>query len=92
MALINDYSAFLTSFQSTKFKALRPAQKHLLEKYGAFENTEDLAIELPTGAGKTLIALLIAEATPRATCRTASTSARCSNGWGTAISHPPWSI
>jgi hypothetical protein len=65
MALIDDYSAFLTSFHSTKFKALRPAQKHLLEKYGAFENTEDLAIELPTGAGKTLIALLVAEAKRR---------------------------
>src|SRR5208282_3932822 len=65
MALIDDYSAFLTSFQSTKFKTLRPAQKHLLEKYGAFETTEDLAIELPTGAGKTLIALLIAEAKRR---------------------------
>ena len=65
MALIDDYSAFLASFQSTKFKALRPAQKHLLEKYGAFENTEDLAIELPTGAGKTLIALLVAEAKRR---------------------------
>jgi len=45
VALIDDYSAFLTSFQSTKFKTLRPAQKHLLEKYGAFETTEDLAIE-----------------------------------------------
>lgn len=65
MALIDDYSAFLTSFQSAKFKALRPAQKHLLEKYGAFETTEDVAIELPTGAGKTLIALLIAEAKRR---------------------------
>jgi superfamily II DNA or RNA helicase len=62
MALIDDYSAFLTSFESTKFKALRSAQEHLLEKYGAFETTEDLGIELPTGAGKTLIALLIAEA------------------------------
>ena len=64
MALIDDYSAFLTSFQSAKFKALRPAQKHL-EKYGAFETKEDVAIKLPTGAGKTLIALLIAEAKRR---------------------------
>jgi hypothetical protein len=62
MALIDDYAAFLTSFQSAKFKKLRPAQNHILEKYGAFETTEDVAIELPTGAGKTLIALLIAEA------------------------------
>jgi integrase len=30
--------------------------------------------------------------TPRATCRTASTSARCSNGWGIAISPRRWSI
>lgn len=65
MALIDDYSAFLTSFQSTKFTTLRPAQKHLLGKYRAFKTTEDLAIELPTGAGKTLIALLIAEAKRR---------------------------
>jgi len=62
MALIDDYSAFLTSFQSAKFKTLRPARKHILDKYGTFEAAEDVAIELPTGAGKTLIALLIAEA------------------------------
>lgn len=62
MALISDYSDFLASFRSHKFKKLRPAQTHILEQYGSYEPKPDVAIELPTGAGKTLIALLIAEA------------------------------
>jgi superfamily II DNA or RNA helicase len=62
MALINDYSAFLTSFNSNKFQKLRDAQKHILDQYPAFEARPDVGIELPTGAGKTLIALLIVEA------------------------------
>ena len=62
MALVTNYSEFLASFSSKKFKKLRPAQSHILDKYNAFENKADVAIELPTGAGKTLIALLIAEA------------------------------
>ena len=65
MALIADYEAFLVSFHSAKFQKLRPAQKHILDKYAAFEATEDVAVELPTGAGKTPIALLIAEARRR---------------------------
>jgi hypothetical protein len=62
MALITDYSNFLASFGSTKFKKLRPAQSNILDQYSAYEPKPDVAIELPTGAGKTLIALLIAEA------------------------------
>jgi superfamily II DNA or RNA helicase len=62
MALISNYSDFLASFRSTKFKKLRPAQGHILDQYSAYEPKPDVAIELPTGAGKTLIALLIAEA------------------------------
>jgi hypothetical protein len=57
-----DYSEFLSSFQSPKFKKLWPAQKHVLDLYSAeFAECSDVAIELPTGGGKTLIALLIAE-------------------------------
>jgi hypothetical protein len=62
MALISNYSDFLASFRSSKFKKLRPAQGHILDQYSAYEPKPDVAIELPTGAGKTLIALLIAEA------------------------------
>jgi hypothetical protein len=62
MALIENYSTFLASFRSKKFKKLRPAQSHILDQYSTFEPKADVAIELPTGAGKTLIALLIAEA------------------------------
>jgi len=62
MALIEDYSTLLGSFRSKKFKKLRPAQSHILDQYSTFEPKPDVAIELPTGAGKTLIALLIAEA------------------------------
>jgi hypothetical protein len=62
MPLVDDYADFLTSLNSPKFRELWPAQAHILGQYGAFEGQGDVAIELPTGAGKTLIALLIAEA------------------------------
>jgi superfamily II DNA or RNA helicase len=58
-----DYSQFLTSFQSIKFPHLRDAQRYVLQRYSTdYFSITDVAIELPTGAGKTLIALLIAEA------------------------------
>ena len=58
----NDYSEFLAELNSAKFQALRPAQERVLGEYlYKFEDTADVAVELPTGAGKTLIALLIAE-------------------------------
>ena len=57
-----NYSEFLKSFRSEKFKELWPAQDYVLGQYAnEFKDKTDVAIELPTGAGKTLIALLIAE-------------------------------
>ena len=62
MPIKQNYSDFLESFSSVKFKKLWPAQDHILKKYSdGFIDKGDVAIELPTGAGKTLIALLIAE-------------------------------
>ena len=58
----NYYDQFLEALNSAKFQTLRPAQERVLGEYmERFENTVDVAVELPTGAGKTLIALLIAE-------------------------------
>mgnify|MGYP001581275579 CR=1 FL=1 len=63
MAVKRDFNDFLSGFKSAKFKNLWPAQKYVLEKYAdQFAEKADVAIELPTGAGKTLILLLIAEA------------------------------
>jgi hypothetical protein len=56
-----DYPAFLRSLQSRKFQELRAAQDYVLGQYNNFLGTSDVGVELPTGAGKTLIALLIAE-------------------------------
>lgn len=51
------------SLGSTAFRELRPAQAAGLESYAASHSaTPDLAIELLTGVGKSLIALLICEA------------------------------
>jgi hypothetical protein len=61
MPVRTDFAAFLSSFQSQKFRALRPAQGAMLEAYNEFLAKSDIGIELPTGAGKTLIALLICE-------------------------------
>jgi hypothetical protein len=58
-----DYAQLLTSLGSADFRELRPAQGAALACYSAGHTTTgDLAIELPTGAGKSLIALLICEA------------------------------
>ncbi len=63
MPIYRDYAEFLASFHSPKFQHLWPAQAYVLEAYAtSFASKQDVAIELPTGAGKTLIALLIAEA------------------------------
>lgn len=56
-----DFAAFLETFQSQKFRALRPAQSAMLNEYNDFLSKLDVGVELPTGAGKTLIALLICE-------------------------------
>ena len=63
MVTHQDYAAFLASFASSKFSTLWPAQEYVLNCYASnIVDSKDIAVELPTGAGKTLIALLIAEA------------------------------
>lgn len=63
MSVNRDFAQFLSSFQSSKFQRLRDAQAYVLHEYStSYISCPDVAIELPTGAGKTLIALLIAEA------------------------------
>ena len=63
MTRTRDYDAYLTTLASSKFKRLLPAQSYVLGQYAVtFQKKRDLGIELPTGAGKTLIALLIAGA------------------------------
>lgn len=59
----DDFEARLAAFKSKEFSDLRTAQAHVLDAYATeHAATRDLAIELPTGVGKTLIALLIADA------------------------------
>jgi hypothetical protein len=61
-AAIPDFDARLGAFMSATFKELRPGQHQLLSAYAADHiDTTDLAIEMPTGEGKTLLALLIAD-------------------------------
>lgn len=63
MPISRDYGLFLSDFHSEKFQELWPAQIYCLDAYlKDFASYLDVAIELPTGAGKTLIALLVAEA------------------------------
>lgn len=58
-----DYNEYLGTLKSSKFLNLRPAQRQVLTEYSkGFSKTQDIGVELPTGAGKTLIALLIASA------------------------------
>lgn len=57
-----DFEQRLADFQSSTFVKLRQSQKLVLEEYAATHRlTKDLAIEMPTGEGKTLMALLIAD-------------------------------
>jgi Rad3-related DNA helicase len=63
---VHNYEQFLESFASPKFHALWPAQAQVLSTYDTeYALKPDVAIELPTGSGKTLIALLIAMAWSR---------------------------
>jgi hypothetical protein len=63
MSIRRDYAQYLGSLGSHKFRALWPGQAYALSQYSAtFADKRDLAIELPTGQGKTLISLLIAGA------------------------------
>jgi len=57
-----DFQERLASFGGSRLTELRPAQLAALSAYGEMRPTHpDIGIELPTGAGKTLIALLIAD-------------------------------
>ena len=58
-----DFQELLAAQGSDRFVSLRAAQVAVLAEYAAdHTDTADLAIELPTGAGKSLVALLIGEA------------------------------
>ncbi|SEB29336.1 Type III restriction enzyme, res subunit [Rhodococcus pyridinivorans] len=57
-----DFDERLAAFESTRFTELRPGQRQVLAAYAAdHRDTPDLAIEMPTGEGKTLVALMIAD-------------------------------
>ncbi len=56
-----DLAQLLSDLDSTRFRKLRPAQAQVLGQYEVQAGLEDIAIELPTGAGKSLLALLICE-------------------------------
>jgi len=61
-AAVPDFDGRLEVFESATFKELRPGQRQVLSAYAADHlDTSDLAIEMPTGEGKTLLALLIAD-------------------------------
>lgn len=67
-----DFAAFLSQLGSAQFTRLRPAQASALSAYTRLQSSDaDIAIELPTGAGKSLIALLIGEACRRSGNRVA---------------------
>ena len=58
----DDFEARLGALNSSEYISLRAAQAHVLSTYAArHQDTPDVAIELPTGVGKTLIALLLAD-------------------------------
>jgi Rad3-related DNA helicase len=76
MPTFPDYARFLLSLGSTKFRTLWDAQSYVLREYVArFSDKPDVAIELPTGTGKTLIALLVAEIWRRSNSKVAVLSA-----------------
>lgn len=53
MPIQRDYAEFLASFASPKFPTLWPGQAHVLNTYAlAFTSESDIAVELPTGAGR----------------------------------------
>jgi hypothetical protein len=57
-----DFADRLAGFSSEVYRKLHPAQAHVLDLYSReHTGTADVAIELPTGEGKTLIALLIGD-------------------------------
>jgi hypothetical protein len=61
-AMENDFGPRLGAFNSPVYRKLFPAQEHVLVRYAAqYLDNPNVAIELPTGVGKTLIALLLAD-------------------------------
>ena len=63
MALPVDYDAFLRGFGSGKFVELLPIQRAVFHEYATkFSTVRDVAAQMPTGTGKSLVALVIAEA------------------------------
>jgi hypothetical protein len=59
---VPDFDQRLAAFGSSAFSALRPGQQSVLLEYAASHlATPDVGIEMPTGEGKTLLALLIAD-------------------------------
>ena len=57
-----DFESRLKAFGSATYPGLRGAQRYILHAYGESHlDTADVAIQLSTGLGKTLIALLIAD-------------------------------
>jgi hypothetical protein len=56
-----DFDDRLASFSSSRYEQLREPQARALAGYMQCADAGDIAIELPTGYGKTLIALLIAD-------------------------------
>jgi hypothetical protein len=59
---VPDFDERLAAFESPAFIELRAGQQQVLTAYAQHHlNTVDLAIEMPTGEGKTLLALLIAD-------------------------------
>lgn len=57
----NDPESLFRDLRSRKVEGLLAQQADTLRSYMAQEHQSDLALELPTGSGKTLVGLLIAE-------------------------------
>lgn len=59
---VPDFEVRLQSFASPTFPSLRDSQRLVLSSYARdHRGTPDLGIQMPTGEGKTLVALLIAD-------------------------------
>lgn len=55
-------AAHFKTLTKRQFPDVMPHQKEMLEAYAAeFEGVDDIALQLPTGSGKTLVGLLIAD-------------------------------
>lgn len=60
--LADNPAAHFKTLTKRQYPDVMPHQKEILETYGAkHQQTADLALQLPTGSGKTLVGLLIAD-------------------------------